>query len=68
MHIGDPLKGADIITRLAMASEYQGVTGGYFNVETGKPIIPIYPGGDITMQNKLWNYTKELLKQRAFVE
>ena len=65
LHIGDPRKGADIITRLAVESQYQGVTGGYFNVGTGKPIIPVYPGGDITMQNKLWNDTKELLQRKA---
>lgn len=65
LHIGDPRKGADIILRLATDSEYQGVTGGYFNVGTGKPIVPIYPGGDINMQNKLWKDTKDLLEQRG---
>ena len=68
LHIGDPQKGADIIVRLAIDKEYNGVTGGYFNVGTGKPIIPVYPGGDSTMQNKLWNDTKELLKQNSFME
>ncbi|BCZ47237.1 short-chain dehydrogenase [Clostridium gelidum] len=68
LHIGDPQKGADIIVRLAIDKEYNGVTGGYFNVGTGKPIIPVYPGGDITMQNKLWNDTKELLKRDSFME
>lgn len=67
-HIGDPHKGADIIIRLAIESQYQGVTGGYFSVGTGKPIVPVYPGGDITMQNKLWNDTKELLQQKGFIE
>lgn len=42
LHIGDPRKGADIITRLVVESKYQGVTGGYFNVGTGKSIIPAY--------------------------
>jgi NAD(P)-dependent dehydrogenase (short-subunit alcohol dehydrogenase family) len=68
LHIGDPQKGADIIVRLAIDKEYNGVTGGYFNVGTGKPIMPAYPGGDITMQNKLWNDTKELLQRKGFVE
>ena len=68
LHIGDPQKGADIIVRLAIDQEYNGVTGGYFNVGTGKPIIPVYPGGDSTMQNKLWNDTKELLKRNGFME
>lgn len=68
LHIGDPRKGAEIITRLVVEPQFQGVTGGYFNVGTGKPIVPIYPGGDISMQNKLWNVTKELLQQRGFIE
>jgi NAD(P)-dependent dehydrogenase (short-subunit alcohol dehydrogenase family) len=68
LHIGDPRKGAEIITRLVVEPQFQGVTGGYFNVGTGKPIVPIYPGGDISMQNKLWNVTKELLQQRGFID
>jgi len=44
------------------------VSGGYFNVGTGKSIIPVYPGVDSTMQNKLWNDTKELLQQNGFME
>ncbi|WP_100487088.1 SDR family NAD(P)-dependent oxidoreductase [Sporolactobacillus pectinivorans] len=68
LHIGDPRRGADIIIRLVVASQYQGVTGGYFNVGTGKSIVPIYPGGDIPLQNQLWNDTKELLQQRGFME
>ena len=68
MHIGDPRKGADIIVRLASDPQYQGVTGGYFNVGTGKSIVPIYPGGDSTMQGKLWEATKRLLEQRGYLE
>jgi NAD(P)-dependent dehydrogenase (short-subunit alcohol dehydrogenase family) len=67
-HIGDPNKGADIIIRLVVEPQYYGVTGGYFNVGTGKPIVPVYPGGEITMQNKLWNDTKKLLQRRGFIE
>ncbi len=68
LHIGDPQKGADIIIRLVTEPQYQGVTGGYFNVGTGKPIVPAYPGGDFNMQNQLWNATEELLKQKGFIE
>ncbi|WP_026889897.1 SDR family NAD(P)-dependent oxidoreductase [Lacrimispora aerotolerans] len=68
MHIGDPRKGADIIVRLASDPQYQGVTGGYFNVGTGKSIVPIYPGGDSIMQGKLWEATKSLLEQRGYLE
>lgn len=68
LHIGDPRKGADIIVRLATDSQYQGVTGGYFNVGTGKSIVPIYPGGDSSMQDKLWKATENLLEQRGYLE
>lgn len=68
LHIGDPRKGADIITRLVVDPQYHGVTGGYFNVGTGRPIVPVYPGGDIIMQNKLWNATEELLRQKGFIQ
>ncbi|MEC0232827.1 SDR family NAD(P)-dependent oxidoreductase [Paenibacillus kribbensis] len=68
LHIGDPRKGADIIIRLATESQYQEVTGGYFNVGTGRPIVPAYPGGDIIMQRQLWSATKELLQQKGMIE
>ena len=61
LNIGDPKRGADIIVRLALDSEYESVTGGYFNVGTGDNIDPIYPGKDVSMQQRLWNVTKELL-------
>ncbi|MDF2594937.1 MAG: short-chain dehydrogenase [Clostridia bacterium] len=68
LHIGDPRKGADIIMRLATDAQYQGVTGEYFNVGTGKPIVPIVPGGDSDMQHKLWIDTKNLLSQSGYIE
>ncbi|EKQ56822.1 MULTISPECIES: SDR family NAD(P)-dependent oxidoreductase [unclassified Clostridium] len=68
LHIGDPRKGADIIVRLAINKEYDGVTGGYFNVRSGKSIIPVHPGGDSNMQNILWNETKKLLQENGFIE
>lgn len=68
LHIGDPSRGADIILRLVLEKQYEGVSGGYFNVGTGKPIVPAYPGGDITMQNKLWNDTEKLLQRNGFIE
>jgi hypothetical protein len=61
LNIGDPKRGADIIVRLALDSEYERVTGGYFNVGTGDKIDPIFPGKDVSMQQSLWNDTKELL-------
>jgi hypothetical protein len=44
------------------------VTAGYFNVVTGKSIVPIYPGGDKSMQDKLWKTTKSLLEQRGYLK
>jgi NAD(P)-dependent dehydrogenase (short-subunit alcohol dehydrogenase family) len=61
LHIGDPRRGANIIVRLALDSEYDRVTGEYFNVGTGVKIDPISPGKDVSMQQRLWNDTKEIL-------
>ncbi|KRE52283.1 SDR family NAD(P)-dependent oxidoreductase [Paenibacillus sp. Soil724D2] len=68
LHVGDPRKGAEIITRLAVDPQYQDVTGGYFNVGTGDSITPISPGGDAKIQRKLWNDTQELLQRKGFIE
>ncbi|AHV95734.1 SDR family NAD(P)-dependent oxidoreductase [Paenibacillus sabinae] len=65
LHIGDPRKGAEIITRLVVDPKYQKVTGGYFNVGTGDSIGPVSPGGDTEMQNKLWRATADLLEQKG---
>lgn len=27
-----------------------------------------YPGGDIKMQNQLWDVTKKLLQQKSFID
>lgn len=67
LHIGDPRKGADIITRLVVDPKYQKVTGGYFNVGTGDSIQPVHPGGDTEMQNKLWRATTDLLEQKGML-
>lgn len=67
LRLGDPRRGADIITRLIVEPEYQIKTGGYFNVGTGKAIEPVSPGGDPKMQQKLWMDTKDLLEQRGFL-
>ncbi|WHY21139.1 SDR family NAD(P)-dependent oxidoreductase [Paenibacillus sp. G2S3] len=63
LHIGNPRKGADIIIRLMIDPKYQETTGGYFNVGTGNPIVPIHPGGDKEMENKLWNDTRLVIHQ-----
>lgn len=67
LRLGDPRRGADIITRLIVEPEYQKMTGGYFNVGTGKSIEPVQPGGDAAMQHKLWQATEDLLEQKGFL-
>lgn len=64
--IGDPRKGAEIIIRLMSDPKYQESSGGYFNVGTGNPIVPVQPGGDRVMENKLWNDTRDILQQKGF--
>ncbi|MDP1513036.1 SDR family NAD(P)-dependent oxidoreductase [Paenibacillus sp. CMAA1739] len=66
-HLGDPRRGADIITRLIVEPEYHKKTGGYFNVGTGKSIKPVLPGGDPQVQQKLWKATEDLLEQKGFL-
>lgn len=61
IRFGDPRRGAEIITRLIVDPFYGTVTGGYFNVGTGKSIVPVFPGGDEAMQRRLWADTRELL-------
>lgn len=68
LRIGNPHRGADIITQLVVEARYQEVTGGYYNVGTGDSIVPVPPGGDITMQKRLWHATKELLQQKGFLD
>ncbi|WP_413407599.1 SDR family NAD(P)-dependent oxidoreductase [Paenibacillus amylolyticus] len=68
LHIGDPRRGADIITRLAVESKYGEVSGGYFNVGTGASIVPMHPGGDEAMQNRLWIFTTQLMKDHGVLD
>lgn len=68
LQLGDPRKGASIITRLIMNPEFAEVTGGYFNVGTAKSIKPVAPGGVVDLQKKLWKATQELLKQHGYLE
>ncbi|MEC0108689.1 SDR family NAD(P)-dependent oxidoreductase [Paenibacillus taichungensis] len=67
LHIGDPRRGTDIMTQLAVEPNFGEVTGGYFNVGSGASITPVYPGGDTGMQNKLWKVTTQLMEQRGLL-
>lgn len=67
LRLGDPRRGAEIITRLIVEPEYHKMTGGYFNVGTGKSIKPVSPGGDAVMQHQLWEATQDLLEQKQYL-
>ncbi|AFC30684.1 short chain dehydrogenase family protein [Paenibacillus mucilaginosus 3016] len=66
LRLGDPRRGADLMTRLMVEPKYQQITGGYFTVGTGTSIEPAYPGGDAAMQRKLWEATEALLETKGF--
>lgn len=68
LHIGDPRRGADIMTRLAVEPKFGDVSGGYFNVGSGAAITPVAPGGDAGMQHKLWTVTHQLMKKRGLLD
>ncbi|WP_440111676.1 SDR family NAD(P)-dependent oxidoreductase [Paenibacillus sp. QZ-Y1] len=68
LHIGDPRRGADIMTRLAVEPKFGEVSGGYFNVGNGAALVPVHPGGDEAMQNKLWKVTTQLMKERGLLD
>ncbi|MEK8133113.1 SDR family NAD(P)-dependent oxidoreductase [Paenibacillus filicis] len=68
LHIGDPRRGAEIMTRLIVDAKYQEVTGGYVNVGTGNPIKPMHPGGDSAVQRKLWKATEDLLSRKGYLK
>ncbi|SES30672.1 SDR family NAD(P)-dependent oxidoreductase [Lentzea albida] len=60
LRIGDPARGASIITRLATDPAFADVTGGYFSVRNAAPLQCPGPGrGDV--QRELWEATEELL-------
>lgn len=67
LRLGDPRRGAEIITRLIVEPEYHKMTGGYFNVGTGKSIEPVSPGGDAVMQQQLWEATQDILEQKQYL-
>ncbi|CAH1194586.1 3-oxoacyl-[acyl-carrier-protein] reductase FabG [Paenibacillus auburnensis] len=68
LRLGDPRRGTDIIIKLIVEPEYEKVSGGYFNVGTGKSIEPVSPGGDLAMQKKLWEVTQDLLAEKGYFE
>ncbi len=61
LRIGDPRRGAAIITRLATDPDLANRTGGYFSVRDAKPLQCPEPGRDPAVQHALWEATQELL-------
>ncbi|HWX66598.1 MAG TPA: SDR family NAD(P)-dependent oxidoreductase [Rhodanobacter sp.] len=61
LRIGDPAKGAGIMVHLAIDPEFRGTSGGYFSVKGGRPLTPVWPGGDLELQARLWAQTEQLL-------
>ncbi|PYY48097.1 SDR family NAD(P)-dependent oxidoreductase [Curtobacterium sp. MCBD17_023] len=61
LHIGDPQRGADLITALATDPEYDGRTGLYVTVRNRREIRPTAPANDPALQALLWEATENLL-------
>lgn len=61
LHIGDPQRGADLITSLATDPEYDGRTGLYITVRGRREIRATPPGNDPALQAQLWEATEDLL-------
>ena len=60
LRVGDPRRGAAIITRLATDPGFETRTGGYFSVRDAKPLECPEPGRSEGKQRELWTATEEL--------
>jgi len=61
LRIGDPHRGAGIITRLATDPDL--TNGGYFSVRDARPLACPEPGRSASVQGELWDATRALLAQ-----
>lgn len=61
LRVGDPARGAGIITRLAVDPAFADTTGGYFSVRDGRPLRCPEPGRSESRQRELWEATERLL-------
>jgi hypothetical protein len=61
LRVGDPRRGAGIITRLATDPTFAATTGGYFSVRAAKPLLCPAPGRSEAVQRELWDITADLL-------
>jgi NAD(P)-dependent dehydrogenase (short-subunit alcohol dehydrogenase family) len=62
LRIGDPRRGAGIITRLATDPAFAETTGGFFSVNDAKPLACPEPGRGEAVQRDLWDTTATLLE------
>ncbi|MFF5857619.1 SDR family NAD(P)-dependent oxidoreductase [Streptomyces sp. NPDC012751] len=65
LKIGDPRKGAGIITRLATDPALAGTSGGYFSVRDARPLPCPEPGRSPLAQRELWDETVAFLAART---
>ena len=63
LRVGDPRRGAGIITRLATDPAFADTTGGYFSVKDAKPLDCPEPGRGADVQRELWDTTATLLDE-----
>lgn len=61
LKIGNPQRGADMLTKFVSDPHFLEVSGGYFSVKDAKALIPIAPGADHEVQRELWQLTSDLL-------
>ncbi|MEV6605407.1 SDR family NAD(P)-dependent oxidoreductase [Kutzneria sp. NPDC051319] len=61
LRIGDPRRGAGIITRLCTDDQFATTTGGYFSHRDGKPLECPAPGRGERIQKELWDTTADLV-------
>ncbi|WP_020017848.1 SDR family NAD(P)-dependent oxidoreductase [Promicromonospora sukumoe] len=61
LRVGDPARGAGIITRLATDPAFATRTGGYYSVRDARPLDCPEPGRAAAVQRELWDATEALL-------
>jgi NAD(P)-dependent dehydrogenase (short-subunit alcohol dehydrogenase family) len=61
LRVGDPHRGAGIITRLATDPAFADTTGGYHSVRDARPLDCPEPGRGEAVQRELWEATSTLL-------
>lgn len=61
LRVGDPRRGAAIITRLAIDPAFATTTGGYFSVKNAAPLMCPVQGRDENIQKALWDVTATLV-------